>query len=287
MMPLFLSFVDSPTDFVLNATAAFFICELDNIDSISLWFSYKDPTSKSSIYYNEEGFGYNVLHKEDDLGFEIRQYSVHNYVEYDSFPGMKVAMAGKKTLKGSHIITQAKVGNDKLCDIFSIKQPIEISNDLDNVKETKKMVVAVAKLSNPLYNYSIFNMHCSKQEMISHGHKELKDALTLSHFQLSTLMSEEEIVVFVKYNGTSSDDAEVWVYLDNDNEQVMKLLKVGDDDAKDNSESRSAGDSVVNSNSITLNEINKECGSMEPLSVITSHHMISSGSNSDNFVEVM
>jgi len=277
VLPLHLSLSDGPTDFVLNATAAYFISELDDLsESVKFWLSVEQPKTKKSNnrQKKEKGFEHEILYKNDKMGIEIRKYSGYNYVEYDSFPGMKIAMTGKTPLDKSHIITQAKVvgNNDELFEIINIKQPIEYCCDDDNddndggggeitsehvVRVTKKKIIAVAKLSNPRFDCTIFNPCAGMSEILSHANRELRDVLKLRGFEVFVtplLSSEGELVVFAKYNNapSSSDNSgEVWIYLDDDDKEVKKLLllstTIGDTDTDDDTDDDDDDDSPSSS----------------------------------------
>ena len=160
---------------------------------------------------------------------------------------MKIAMAGKKPLPKSHIITQAKVGNSEFFEMTNIKQPIQCNfkKPDKNVKETKENIVAVAKLSNPLFDCTIFSPGAGISEILSHANRELRDALTYRGFNIVTPESEGGIAVFAKYNALSSDDnapnGEVWLYLDRDDVKVQQLL-LTQVDGSDGSQSEEAYD---------------------------------------------
>jgi len=303
ILPLHLAMTRDPITLVLNATAAYFICQLDDIASVTLWLTYKDPKTKSNYYHNGEVFRYNVLHKNNKLGFEIREYSSYNHVEFSSFPEMEIAMAENTPLDESHTITEAKVGGkDVPFEIINIRQPIKgfhIEDDFDNsngttttgnifVRKTNKKVVAVAKISNLRYDCSLFTEQPSKSEILSHATNKLRDVLKLCHFKVSTpptspLLEEGEIVIFAKYNDSSSGSSsggEVWIYLDENDEEVRKLAKTDDnEEGEEDKECHSENDCIESSSNCITSRKNSHSKDdieiIETMNFTTSNHSTS------------
>jgi hypothetical protein len=257
--PLHFSLTRDPISFVINFQAAYFIIGINTLsERVEFWISTKRPNgssddiidiSHSSIDIksgaglfssgNYNRFRYNILHTNEKLGIEFREYPSYNYVDFDSPQTMKMVMTDNKPLEQSHVITHSnvKVRDDKqLFQIVSIKQPIQpfeqYNEDKKNeigdeavVKATKRQVVAIARPSNPLFDCSYFSPIATAVDILSYAEKELRVAL--QSYDVATLKPEEEEkedgdedkaqeIVFVNCNTLSGFDlkfGEVWIYL--------------------------------------------------------------------------
>ena len=213
-------------------------------------------------------------------GIEFREYPKYKYVEYDQPQTMKDMMKrhrhrGYTPLDGfSHSITSAKllasrkkgIDQPKLYQTTKIAQPIQdpitnptnddvSSSILFDVKDTEcTQLIAVARLSNPWFNYAYQHdvPRARMEDMLSFADTELRFALQndfglslqppvpqanrLSLLDKSSLSSSstvmttsestmiddansEQHVVFVNYDTLSEFDArigEVWITIKND-----------------------------------------------------------------------
>jgi hypothetical protein len=254
---LHLAYAENPTDFVLNATAIYFICELDNLgETVKFWLN-AERNGTASIKGDSSRFEPKILLKEDDMGIEIRQNQRYSHVEFDRHSTMKIVMKWKTPLQNSYRITQAKVDNRQKFHITNIKQPVEESiqrADYDGnipasanhhaIWKTKKQVVAVANLAHPNFDCTIFNPTATMSEILYHANLELQNELKNRGFN-SVVDSRsssggEQLVVFAKYNKISTPSGsgctgEVWIYLDDDDKEVQKLFASSADATADSS----------------------------------------------------
>jgi hypothetical protein len=264
ILPLHLSLSVSPTDFVLKATAIYFIFELDDLDKmVMFWLQVEPPRTPASIKIDSRSrFEPKILSEEDDMGIEIRHYPRYSHAEFDTFSTMKIVMKERKPLQKSHTITQAKVNNSQKIQIVSIKQPVEelmatqsadddvaaaVSYNHPAMWETNEQVVAVANLAHRNFDCTLFNPTASISKNLCHANLELQNELQNQGFDSvvdsgpsssssfsgslspSPSAEGEQVVVFVKYNNSNSPSGsgcggEVWIYLDNDDMQLQKLL---------------------------------------------------------------
>jgi hypothetical protein len=267
ILPLHLAFAESPTDFVLNATAIYFICELDNLgETVKFWLN-AERRGTPSIKADSSRFEPKILSKEDDMGIEIRQNQRYNHVEFDRHSAMKIVMKWKTPLQNSYRITQAKVDNSQKFHITNIKQPVEESiqhaDDDGNIPvlanhyamcKTKKQVVAVANLAHPKFDCTIFNPTATMSEILYHANLELQNELKSRRFSSvvgsGSSPEGEQLVVFAKYNNCTPSGSgcagEVWIYLDDDDKVVKKLFassaNAADSSADDDNESDEVND---------------------------------------------
>jgi hypothetical protein len=237
IMPLHLALADSPTDFVLKATAIYFIFDLDNLDeTIMFWLKAEAPRTTDSVKIDGNRFEPNILSEEDDMGIEIRHYPRYSHVEFDTHSSMKIVMKGRKPLQKSHTITQAKVNNSQKFQVVSIKQPVEEiminqqradddNDDGDYVAavsynhphitwETNEQVVAVANLLHRNFDCTLFNPTATMSEILCHANLELQNELQDRGFgsgsvvnsglsSSSSTVEGEQLVVFAKYNNSN------------------------------------------------------------------------------------
>jgi len=268
ILPLHLAISESPTDFVLNATAIYFICELDNLgETVKFWLN-AERRGTASIKADSSRFEPKILLKEDDMGIEFRQNQGYSHVEFDRHSAMKIVMKLKTPLQNSYRITQAKVDNSQKFHITNIKQPvvesiqhtdddgnISVSANHHAIYKTKKQLVAVANLAHPNFDCTIFNPTATMSEILYHANLELQNELKNRGFSSvigsGSSPEGEQLVVFAKYSNISTPSGsgcagEVWIYLDDDDNEVKQLyassVNAADSSTDDNNESDEVND---------------------------------------------